>query len=92
MVGRWTKLDPCSGVDTQYIYVTRPSLPPTSQAPTYLFFAAHFNTIVDHVTLGSIVEHLRARGDKYFWTESFCPHNISKCWLQRRGANMDNTT
>ena len=61
MVGSWTKLDPCSGVHG--IYVTRPSLPPTSQAPIYLFFAAHFNTIVVHVTLGSIVERPRQEGE-----------------------------
>ena len=48
----------CSGVYT--VYYT--PIFTTSQALLYLFCEAHFNIMVVHVTLGSIVKRPRARG------------------------------
>ena len=55
-----------------------------------LFILCYTNyTVPGHVTLWV---HCQTSEGKYFWTESFCPNNIYKCWSQRQGANMDNAT
>ena len=55
-----------------------------------LFILCYTNyTVPVHVTLWV---HCQMSEGKYFWTESFCPNNIYKCWSQRQGANMDNAT
>ena len=89
MVGRWTKLDgrpmQLSGVDAQNIIYYTPNL------TTYLSsFILTLSWFMSH--LGPLSNVRVQGGDKYFWTESFCPNNIYKCWSQRWGANMDNST
>ena len=77
---------PCSGVDT--LYITRPFFPPI------IYSVWHILTLLWFMSYLGPLSNVRgrARGDKYFWTESFCPNNSYKCRSQRRGANMDNTT
>ena len=60
-----------------------------SSLALFILCYTNYTAVPVHVTLWV---HCQMSEGKYFWTESFCPNNIYKCWSQRQGANMDNAT
>ena len=86
---------PIFGHGAEYtLYITRPSLPPLK--PFSIYSVKHILTLwwfMSHLGPLSNVRGQGGRGTNIFGPNLFVPTKIIyKCWSQRRGANMDNTT